>query len=139
MGKETDDWSHQGKEIIGSNNGGESFKLGKELAPGTPANQNPGIVPPRPGGADQLLQQMRDVFKGLADVFRSMSKLAETLSRRAEQDGGLTTRPGPGDWLSRRQDRLRNDFDSIGRMIHLFRGLDHLSKAVQPFRNTFTA
>lgn len=33
MGRETDDWSFQGKEIIGSNNGGESFKLGNALAP----------------------------------------------------------------------------------------------------------
>lgn len=33
MGKETDDWSFQGKEIIGSENGGESFKTGGELHP----------------------------------------------------------------------------------------------------------
>ncbi len=39
MGRETDDWSFQGKEIIGSNNGGESFKLGNDLAAGTPGNQ----------------------------------------------------------------------------------------------------
>ena len=29
MGKETDDWYFQGKEVIGSNDGGESFKLGQ--------------------------------------------------------------------------------------------------------------
>lgn len=29
MGCETDDWYFQGKEILGSNNGGESFKLGQ--------------------------------------------------------------------------------------------------------------
>ncbi len=40
MGNETDDWSFQGKEIIGSNNGGESFRLGKELAPGTTRPQD---------------------------------------------------------------------------------------------------
>jgi hypothetical protein len=33
MGKETDDWSFTGKEIIGSNSGGESFKLGNALEP----------------------------------------------------------------------------------------------------------
>jgi len=33
MGKEADDWSFQGKEIIGSNNGGDSFKLGNALEP----------------------------------------------------------------------------------------------------------
>lgn len=39
MGRETDDWSLQGREIIGSNNGGESFKLGNQLAAG---NTRPG-------------------------------------------------------------------------------------------------
>ena len=29
MGKETDDWYFHGKEIIGSNDGGDSFKLGQ--------------------------------------------------------------------------------------------------------------
>ena len=134
MGKETDDWSFTGKEIVGSNNGGDSFKLGKDLAPGSPTTtQGPG------NSSDALLKQMRDVFKGLQDLFKSMAKLTESLSKRHAQDGGLHTRPGPGDWLNRRQDRLRNDFDNIGRMIHLFKGLDHLTKAVQPLRNTFTA
>lgn len=31
MGRETDDWSLQGREIVGSENGGESFKLGGNL------------------------------------------------------------------------------------------------------------
>jgi hypothetical protein len=35
MGSETDDWSFQGKEIIGSNNGGESFRLGGDLPTGS--------------------------------------------------------------------------------------------------------
>lgn len=34
MGSETDDWSFQGREIIGSNNGGDSFQLGNNLAAG---------------------------------------------------------------------------------------------------------
>lgn len=34
MGNESDDWSLGGKEIIGSNNGGDSFKLGNDLAAG---------------------------------------------------------------------------------------------------------
>lgn len=39
MGSETDDWSYQGREITGSNNGGESFQLGNNLAAG---NTRPG-------------------------------------------------------------------------------------------------
>lgn len=34
MGRETDDWSLQGREITGSKNGGESFELGNQLAAG---------------------------------------------------------------------------------------------------------
>ena len=34
MGRETDDWSYQGREITGSENGGESFKLGGNLPAG---------------------------------------------------------------------------------------------------------
>lgn len=34
MGNETDDWSSQGREITGSNNGGDSLKLGDKLAAG---------------------------------------------------------------------------------------------------------
>jgi hypothetical protein len=33
MGQEADDWSYQGREITGSENGGDSFKLGGELHP----------------------------------------------------------------------------------------------------------
>jgi Domain of Unknown Function (DUF1521) len=35
MGKESDDWAMGGKEIIGSNNGGDSFRLGNDMAAGT--------------------------------------------------------------------------------------------------------
>jgi len=33
MGRETDDWSFTGREIVGSEDGGERFKLGGELSP----------------------------------------------------------------------------------------------------------
>lgn len=41
MGNETDDWSFQGKEVIGSNDGGESFKLGNDLPAGGGRTQQP--------------------------------------------------------------------------------------------------
>jgi Domain of Unknown Function (DUF1521) len=40
MGKESDDWSFTGKEVIGSNNGGDSFNLGNNLAPGSSTRPN---------------------------------------------------------------------------------------------------
>ncbi len=34
MGKESDDWAFQGREVTGSNNGGDSFQLGNDLQAG---------------------------------------------------------------------------------------------------------
>lgn len=61
MGRESDDWSHQGREITGSKNGGESFELGNQLAPGN--------VRPNPTGGDwsqpqQFLNQLLGYLLG---------------------------------------------------------------------------
>lgn len=55
MGKETDDWSYKGREIIGSNNGGESFKLGNDLAPGVSNGSS---------SARSMIDQILDRFLG---------------------------------------------------------------------------
>lgn len=64
QGRETDDWSLGGHEIVGSNNGGDSFKLGGELAPAMETVD-------RFGGA---LDWAQSVFDGLmsswSDSFR---------------------------------------------------------------------
>jgi hypothetical protein len=57
MGKESDDWSMGGKEIIGSNNGGDSFKLGNDLAPGR-------SVQPNFFNASNLLQELMRQLQG---------------------------------------------------------------------------
>ncbi|MFY0574343.1 DUF1521 domain-containing protein [Cystobacter fuscus] len=91
MGKETDDWSFQGKEVIGSNNGGESFKLGNELKPGTatangntgivpPNNSNTGIVPPKAGNT--YFDKLSNLFGQLSRVFDTLSKLTKQLQNR---------------------------------------------------------
>ncbi len=40
MGKESDDWAFQGREVTGSNNGGDSFRLGNDLPAGTSRNRD---------------------------------------------------------------------------------------------------
>lgn len=42
MGRESDDWSYQGREVTGSKNGGESFELGDQLAAGNVRPNQPG-------------------------------------------------------------------------------------------------
>jgi hypothetical protein len=134
MGKETDDWSFTGKEIVGSNNGGETFKLGNDLAPGTPTQ------PTQPQRPVPSPEQLRTLLKNVMDVFNSVFKLMDTFSKLYQHDGGLTARPGPTqEYPARRQDRVRKDFDSIGRMLELFKQLQDLTKSLQPMRNNFMA
>lgn len=116
MGRETDDWSFQGKEITGSNNGGESFKLGKDLPagrgsgrpstqasaqshkPGGPANKPAGVLPgePMPGKKPQsFLQQMQGVFQGLSGLFGALSPIPGPFQALSGLFGGLSQLAGP--------------------------------------------
>ncbi|MEP6924574.1 MAG: DUF1521 domain-containing protein [Pyrinomonadaceae bacterium] len=69
QGKETDDWSFDGKEIIGSDKQGESFKLGGELHPGTPKDNR--IDNTR--GFDQMFDRFMNsrnwMMKALTNIF----------------------------------------------------------------------
>ncbi|MDC0714720.1 DUF1521 domain-containing protein [Stigmatella sp. ncwal1] len=134
MGKETDDWSFQGKEIVGSNNGGESFKLGNDLAPGTPKPTNP-TTKPAPGNK---FEQLADLFKALSKVFDSLKNLSDVLGRRNGQDGGVQA-PGRGPWLNRRQGALEKSFSQIGRMLDTALRFQNLSSGIQTNRNHFLA
>ncbi|SEU39337.1 DUF1521 domain-containing protein [Stigmatella erecta] len=130
MGKESDDWSFQGKEVIGSNNGGDSFKLGKDLAAGSPTN-------PTTKPANKF-EQLSDLFKSLSKVFESLSKLSDVFAKRTEQSGG-TQAPGRGPWLNRRQGALEKAFSQIGRMLDTALKFQNLSTGIQTNRNHFLA
>ena len=56
MGKDVDDWSYQGKEVIGSKRDGEEFVLGKAL-PGNHRNDSH-------SGAHQRLDSLQDLLSG---------------------------------------------------------------------------
>ncbi|NOT48441.1 MAG: DUF1521 domain-containing protein [Acidobacteria bacterium] len=61
MGRESDDWSYQGREVTGSKDGGESFELGNNLPAGN--------VRPNPAGDDwsqpqQFLNQLLGYLLG---------------------------------------------------------------------------
>lgn len=66
MGRESDDWSYQGREVTGSKDGGESFELGGQLPPGN--------VRPNPPGDDlyqpqQFLNQLLGYLFGNGNGF----------------------------------------------------------------------
>jgi hypothetical protein len=70
MGKESDDWSFKGKEIIGSNNGGDSFKLGNDL----PAGEVGPLVEQnkKNGGAEFFTQMYRQISKMFDALIQGM-------------------------------------------------------------------
>jgi hypothetical protein len=165
MGRETDDWSFQGREVVGSNNLGESFVLGNALPAGrTPGDGMMNILPfpndpglqagaaGMPGGAQGILpgepapgrqpnpfaDQLRSMFQSLMQQFQSMMPFSDMLSQR--NFGNPLSAPGhEGNWMDRRQQHLGRGFDDIGMMMGMFSQMNALSRNVQSFRNGFIA
>jgi hypothetical protein len=142
MGKETDDWSFQGKEIIGSNNGGESFKLGNDLPVGQPAATKPGTPTTQPGQPTQPannLSKLLDLFKGVAKLFEGIQNLTKLLAQRANQNPSVA--PGGNDQPveNRRRGALERAFASIGRMLDTVMKFQDLTKSIGANRNQFVA
>jgi hypothetical protein len=138
MGKETDDWSFQGKEVIGSNNGGESFKLGNDLAVGTPTPaQTPAQTPGQPANN---LSKILDLFKGISKLFDSIKNLSQLLTQRTNQNTGIVppgTTAEPA--VSRRKGALEKAFAAIGRMLDTVSKFQNLTKSINVNRNQFVA
>jgi hypothetical protein len=80
MGKETDDWSFQGKEIIGSEKGGESFKLGKDLE--TPEGLAPLVdQADKFGGGDKWADAVNNGLNKTGQSNNSLAKAIESLGQ----------------------------------------------------------
>jgi hypothetical protein len=134
MGKETDDWSFQGKEVIGSENGGESFKLGNDLAPGAP-NAKPETAPTKPNGR---LDQILDLFRNLSKVFDSLKNLTKALTERSKQNTGIVPQ-GQRDPVGHRRGFLERAFGNIGRMLDTVNRFQNLTRSITANRNQFPA
>lgn len=151
QGRETDDWSFQGREIVGSEGGGDSFKLGNALPAGAqwpggggspfggvghgPAGIAPGE--PYPGmQSGSFGEHMQALFGQLAQLCEQLTDMTGSLS---EQCGGFSCPPGQGNWMNRRQEQLGQSFGDIGRMADLFARNDALTRSVQPYRFGFQA
>jgi hypothetical protein len=132
MGGETDDWSYQGKEIIGSENGGESFKLGNQLAAGGSTT--------RPFSGYDTVDWMRLVQRLGGDIANNWNDYW-----RPNEAGsnpyydGLSTQ---SDFHSnKRYDRARHRnqtaqaFRLLGQMFHVLSRLATLSERMQAQRN----
>jgi hypothetical protein len=146
MGKETDDWSFQGKEVLGSNNGGESFKLGGELHPGTPTPapaqpaQTPAGQPTTQPGTQPAnnLNKLLDLFKGFTKVLEGLQNLSKLLGQRANQNTGIVP-PGREPVENRRRGALERAFSNIGRMLDTVLKFQNLTKSITANRNSVLA
>ena len=137
MGKETDDWSFTGKEIIGSNNGGESFKLGNALAAGnTPVQGQPTTQPTTQKPSDYF-KQMGDLFKTLGKLFDTMGQLNKLLEKLKGVGGAPAEAPATGGTrANRRQDFLKNAFEAMGKMLDAYTSLLKLQQSTNQNRYT---
>ncbi|HKR13341.1 MAG TPA: DUF1521 domain-containing protein [Pyrinomonadaceae bacterium] len=103
MGCETDDWYFQGREIIGSNNGGDSFKLGpgRNLDMNQFLGQLEGFAlrlmdslyrnwPTGSGSeADESRDRIRDQIEAVNQLFRTISQLRTMDDRLAFGRGSV--------------------------------------------------
>ncbi|MFY2558662.1 DUF1521 domain-containing protein [Corallococcus terminator] len=134
MGKETDDWSFQGKEVIGSNNGGDSFKLGGDLPAGGARGR------PAPGTqASSFAQQMNQLFQRLEGLFAGLPQAASAMPPGQFGTEDLTAPGQDGSWRDRRHQQLHTGFEDIGRMMDVFNRMNELRRDIKLSRGTFTA
>lgn len=91
MGDQADDWSHQGREVLSSNNGGDSFGLGDEMGVGGGSGDE------RVAANDRFEDWARSVIQNLMQAFENtMQQLQQGPPAGTDQSGGRT-QSGGGD------------------------------------------
>lgn len=146
MGKESDDWTFENREIKGSENQGESFILGSE-------NMDPGHVDVKdtsaPGSTGSTgstnkpgnqFQQLANLFQSLSKVFDSLNKLSDLFNKRMESNPnpGIVP-PGRQPAAQRRQGVLERSFSEIGKMLDTVTRFEKLARSIETNRNRFLA
>ncbi len=126
MGRESDDWSHQGREIIGSNNGGESFKLGNYLAAGNTnaltTNSNKFM-----NASDMILRFVEELIGGWQDNWRPNNFGSNPYTN------DLFNRPSYD--RTQHQEQMRDVFRALSNMFDALARLASLNDTVFAMRN----
>lgn len=135
MGKETDDWSFQGKEIIGSNNGGDSFQLGNDLPVGGGNNLWEGNF-----DFNQLLHNfVNDLINDWNSTWRPNQLGTNPYYNTGNTDNSTrrdeTTNNFGNYNRSRHQNQLRDAFRMLGQMFNLLARLSNLNDTMFTMRN----
>ncbi len=136
QGKETDDWSMNGKEILGNDSGDDNFKLGNDLPAGSPANTGGTTNTDPTRGIDQMFNRFLNNRNWMMNALRDIFSNAFMPQNRIGSNpfNGNTTPPWQsGQHQDRNQQRsnatqafrnLSRMFDILSRMSNMS---DHLS------------
>jgi hypothetical protein len=126
MGQEADDWSFQGKEVIGSENGGESFKLGKDLRPLLDTTNKYGGPQ---GYADSLTKAITDLMgemvKMIGGLAGGQSPILPQNSDKGNEVAQPTTKPAT------RKDTLSDTIQLLGKMLEVIQQVLSLANQVR--------
>ena len=122
MGREADDWSYTGREITGSENGGDSFKLGGELHP----------LDSEPVRFDEGFDWVSSLFSNF------MSHMRDAFGPNAN-NFNRTRRPpvweAYGDGPARQWRALADAFDAFAQIFDALSRLSSLSEQLSAGRN----
>jgi len=141
MGRETDDWSYQGKEVIGSNDGGESFKLGNDLPAGNGSGNNLWE------GNFDFTQMLHNFVNDLIGGWNSDWRPNPVGSNPYYNDSGNTNNLWAGNnnntniWSGNNYDRSQHQrqmtqaFRLFGQLFNVMARLSDLSDQMSTFRN----
>ncbi len=127
MGGETDDWSFQGREIVGSRNGGESFKLGGRLAAGDT----------RRSSEYNFLSFLRDFSNFMSNNWNRNWR-PNRFGTNPYYDGLSTRndfRSNNNYDRSRHHNQMRQAFRLLGEMFHLLERMARLNDQLSVGRN----
>ena len=144
QGRETDDWSMNGKEIVGNESGDDNFKLGGELEAGRPTTggvNNTGST--NNSGNTRGIEQMFDRFlnnrnwmmSALRDIFSSAFAPQNRLG--SNPYSGNTTPPWQsGQHYDRSQHRsnMTNAFRNMSQMFDILARMSNMSDHLSAMR-----
>ena len=139
QGKETDDWSFGGKEILGSEGMGETFKTGGTLEP--PTTRGLPKEPATTRGTGDLLKDWLSnsgsFARSLANIFRSAFQPSQLGSNPYSNSNRPSWETGkPVDRNQVRQNVTRA-FQDMSKMFSLLSKMSQLSEQLQTLRNRF--
>ncbi|HYO63801.1 MAG TPA: DUF1521 domain-containing protein [Pyrinomonadaceae bacterium] len=128
MGRESDDWSFEGREIVGSRNGGDELVTGNELHPGSIGYEGPNNRPRFDNPFEWAMSMFNDILGQWANSFRPNSVGTNPYYDEAD-DVAPWQQEGRRDYDQRRHmETLGEAFRAFGEMLVAFSRFTNLGE-----------